>query len=164
MKKLFLVTVIVTILGSFGAVFAAGSLDNTNTTGSIDITYSLGQSYTITIPETFSFTAQNTDVQKTVSASDVLINNETKLQVVISGANCADDKWYLEDVTDEDNDVEYTIKKDGVALRDGDTVLEVTSGTQTSSQELVFNLNEGITKAGTYKDTLTFTSSIVAAQ
>lgn len=164
MKKIFLVSAITLMLGSFGTVFAAGSLNNENTKGSIDITYSIGQSYTITIPETFSFTAQNTDIPKTVSASSVLINNDTKLQVVISGAHCTETGWFLEDVTDTDNDVEYTVKKDDVALKNGDTVLEVTAGTQQAEQEIVFNLKEGIKKAGTYKDTLTFTSSIVAAQ
>ena len=70
-------------------------------------------------------------------------------------------------MTDATNTFEYKVNSgdfvDGTSLKTGDVVLEVLAGdTDGGSSKLNFDLVNTVVKAGTYKDTLTFTSSIVS--
>ena len=166
MKKLFLALAMTMMLGSVATVFAT-ELNATTKSGTTDINYSLGDKYIITIPQAFNLKEPNDPVSQTVSASEVYIANGTKLQVVITGANCTETGWFIEDITDDTNKFEYKVSNgdmvDDNLLKNGDTVLEVLAGnTEGGSSTLKFDLKETVVKAGTYKDTLTFTSSIVA--
>ena len=165
MKRLFLIVAMVTMIGTVGTVFATSAkLDMQTNSGTTEITYTSEGKYFITIPDAFSLKEKGTPVPATVSATEVFIPNNTKLQVKIEGANCKGEAWYIKDQIDE---FEYKISKgemkDENLLKTGDVILEVESGTITGgSTTLNFDLNETVVKAGTYKDTLTFTSSIVA--
>ena len=165
MKKLFFVLAMTMMVGSVATAFAT-ELNNTTKSGTTDINYSLGDKYIITIPQAFDLREPNDPVSQTVSASEVYIANGTKLQVVVSGANCHDDAWFIRDITDTPNEFEYKVSSgdmlDENLLKDEAVVLEVNAGnTEGGSSTLKFDLKNTVVKAGTYKDTLTFTSSIV---
>ena len=91
MKRLFLIAAMVAMIGTVGTVFATNAgLNTTNKSGSVEITYSTEDRYTIVIPDAFELGEPGTPVEKTVSASNVFIPNNTKLQVIIEGANCTE--------------------------------------------------------------------------
>lgn len=167
MKKLFLALATTMIVGSVATVFAT-ELNNTTKSGTTEVNYSLLNRYTITIPEAFNLSEEpGNPVQKELSASDVFIDNNTKLQVVVEGENCNETQWFIKDVTDATNAFEYKVNSgdfvDGTSIKTGDVVLEVLAGdTNGGSSKLNFDLVNTVVKAGTYKDTLTFTSSIVS--
>ena len=168
MKKIFLALAMTLTVGSLATVFATNTTLNTTTkSGTTDVNYILGDRYTITIPQAFELNDEPNDpISQTLSASDVFIANKTKLQVVIKGANGTDTEWLIKDVSDQNNTFEYKVNSGdfvtGTALNSGDVALEILAGeTDGGSSTLSFDLAETVVKAGTYKDTLTFTSSIV---
>ena len=163
MKKLFLVSAIILSLGSMAPVFAANITEEGDQTGTMEITYGVNSGYTVTIPATFNLT--NTDpVEKVISAQDVRIAYGQSLKVSISSENFSESKWYMVDNAASSNKIEYTIKDGENAVADEGVVLEVLAGAEnlSGSNTLTFQVPEVPTRAGTYKDTLTFSVSVGA--
>lgn len=165
MKKLFLALAMTMMVGSVATVFAteAPTFDIEDAEGTTKVTYSVSDSYTITIPSEFSL--ETTAVEKDISASGVFIANAKKLQVTIAGKNCVDGAWYIVDESagNSANKFEYMIKDDqDVEVQNNGVILEVEAGNnETVTESLSFELVDSVTKAGTYSDLLTFTAAVV---
>lgn len=150
------------------SVFAAAASPITQASdtkkGTVDLTYEVTEAYTVTIPDAVTFT--NTEAKTgTVKADGVLIANGKNLVVKVSSTNYSDG-WTLKDQAAEANTLKYTIKKGTTSATDVSNdgeVLKVEAGTATGEETLNFQLTAAGTKAGTYKDTLTFTVSVADA-
>ena len=137
-------------------VFAADS-------HSMVVNYGMNESFTVVIPPSFDIDMSGkSDVS--ISASNVLISDDTTLTVVISGADYAGN-WELIDITENSNRLIYNIgtTEGGNDIVNGSVVLSVAAGeayNSTVEEVLYFSIAEDIVKAGTYQDTLTFTVSV----
>ena len=122
--------------------------------GSINVTYTVAPSYTVTIPELVTL---NTDAPSTatVTAENVTIPCNQKLKVTLNSNN----NFYV--ITNEGARQHYNVTKgtSTTPISNGATVLEVNYGTK--STELTFELEKkNVTYSGEYKDTVTFKVSV----
>ena len=158
MKKL--LTVLVSVLMALtctATVFA----DN-NTT---EVNYTVSESYEFTVPATTTISTDSTTLTNGVAITKNSIAVGKKLQIKVASTN----SWNLKLVNGTDNDkLAYTASLDSstwAALANDAVVLEKAAGTS-GSQNLYAKLTSAAgneTKAGTYKDTLTFTAAVVDA-
>lgn len=167
MKKLLLSIIVITLIMTICPVFAANvtTITTADSTGDIEVIYTVEDSYVISIPETLTL-AKGATVKSTISARDVCIEYGTELNVKINGANCDNQKrWYIEDEEHAQNRFEYMISTkyanpSGDVLN-GDAVLTVPAGnTEGGTADLYFELKDDVNKSGTYSDVLTFSASI----
>lgn len=127
--------------------------DSANTT----INYTVTEQYTWAAPATITFTSSGTAQSGTINVTKNVIGAGKKLTIKID----ASEDFLLKDTADNDNTRTYKIKKAGTALTAGGTVLEVPAGTNTASQALSFELDAvSVEKAGTYKGTANFVSTV----
>lgn len=162
MKKVLLISVLSLMLSSSLPIFAANQEIDQDETGPVEtvVTYGVDSGYTVMIPADFTLTGTNA-VEQTVSAKDVCIPSGTKLQVSMESDNYSSPNWNLVDEDDSSNKIAYTISGSNGDIASGSVVLEVTAGTTDGgSEELSFKINSPATKAGTYKDTLSFTIEV----
>jgi len=158
MKKL--LTVLVSVLMALtctATVFA----DN-NTT---EVNYTVSESYEFTVPATTTIASDATVLTNGVAITKNSIAVGKKLQISVASTN----SWNLKLVNGTDNDkLAYEASKDNTtwsALANNAVVLEKATG-ETGSQALYGKLTGSVgasTKAGVYKDTLTFTAAVVDA-
>lgn len=158
MKKLFLIGAMVLSFGMMSTAFAA-TLDMDTTSGTMDVTYGVESGYTVTIPGDLALT-DATAKTANVSASNVMIEAGEILKVTISSTNYANNNWNLVAEGAAANKLPYTIKADGVSVANGGTILSVADGIGSDESVLSFQLVDLPTRAGQYKDTLTFTVSV----
>ena len=162
MKRLFLISAIVLSLCAMAPVFAASITEEGEQTGTMDITYGVASGYTVTIPADLILEGTTAETS-TVSATNVKIPYGTSLKVTISSDNY-DGGWYLVDEDATANKVEYTIEDTNGEIAEDGIVLEVQAGAADlkGSNELTFQVPVEPTKAGDYKDTLSFTVAVSA--
>lgn len=146
-------------LAGVGAVSAAGEITkNSEQSSDFTVTYSIGESYTITVPTdvTLGITQDN---KTTFSVDSATLGTGSYLVVKITSAN----EWQMK--LDEDNVIPYTMKCNTVAVElneDGSVTIYETdeSVIEPDSMDLSFEITEPgnlPTKAGKYTDKLTFT-------
>lgn len=156
MKKVLTLTMVLVMILAMSVPAMAATLSGTATSGTVEVTYGVSEGYQVTIPEAFDLVA-DTDVEKTVSAANVLIPSGETLTVTMNSAN------NLSVVYDESS-IEYTVKVGGAAFTNGGTVLSVESGTTSGNATLKFNTTAAqiaaATQAGEHADTLTFACSV----
>ncbi len=128
--------------------------------GNITVTYTVAESWKVSIPENVKINKAGTAESGTVSVSDAIIGNDKDLVVKIQSAN-----GYT--LQNGDDSLTYTVKiKDSTTFSGSDAqeVLKVEGGTKTGSAELEFNLEDGVAQnamySGDYTDQLTFTVSV----
>jgi len=162
MKKLSILMAFMLIFTMAAPVFAA-PLDKNTTTGSVTVTYEVAESYTVSIPASFDFTAESLSNIAEVSASNVLIENGKELNVTMTSANYSDNKYTL---NYEGSKITYTVKQGETNFTNAGEVLSIASGTTSGSASLTFaTTNDEIakaTKSGAHTDTLTFTVAVAA--
>jgi uncharacterized cupin superfamily protein len=158
MKKLRVLMAIVLMLVVAAPVFAANLTQDT-TTGTMNVTYGVGETYTISIPDSLGFTQDLTQTVD-VSVTDVLLPHGKTLTLSLTSAN--DYKLVY-----EDSEIVYTVTKGSVAFTSQVTeVLTVSAGDPeaTTTESLTFaTTSEAIaaaTLSGQHVDTLTFTASV----
>lgn len=125
------------------------------------ISYTVSESYTWTAPADITFTTSANSETKsgTVSVTTNVIGSGKKLVISID----SNEDFLLTDTADSNNTRSYQIKKGTTVLTKGASVLEVAAGTNTGSQALDFVLQSvTVQKAGTYKGTANFVSTISA--
>ena len=137
-----LILAAVMVVGMSTAALAATSTQGT-TSQSATVNYSVSTSYTWTVPDTL--TAGGT--AGTVSATNVVINPNEKLQIAISG-NTVSLSYNGDTVS---STITYTtLVVDAGATAGGNTTISVAAPT-------------GCKYAGTYTGAITFTASLVPA-
>ncbi|RGU92516.1 hypothetical protein DWW31_12130 [Clostridium sp. AF15-17LB] len=163
MKRAAALSITIAMFMSMSATaLAAGEtiVDQSSTqTGSTEVQYGVEKKYTVTIPADFNITAAPTS--QTVKAESVIIEHGKTLNIKISSNNYKASSWYMKDEKDVSNELPYTISMNSSEVKSNDPVLSVAAGTDKGQTELAFSVDtKDVTKAGTYKDTLTFEVSV----
>ncbi len=162
MKKWFFVILIVILFfGSMTVSQASGETitqDSEENSGNITVDYNAGVTYTLTIPASVSFSDTETQVERSLQVSNVVLNEGSSLNVNLASAN--DFK-----MMHGDGYIEYRlmINYNDVPEGNNHTILTVPAGEKTGWVILHFATDlqkDHITYAGNYTDTLTFTVSI----
>lgn len=131
------------------AVQSSSSVETTHDSQSINVHYTSNGVYSWTIPSDIDLNSQNT---LTVAATKTNEAANASLKIKMSSEN----DYKLK--TASGVSAGYTVLKDGNALANNTTVLEITKS-GTSSVNLKFNANLGnFLMADTYNDKLTFTA------
>ena len=127
--------------------------------GTMNVTYSVDPTYTVTIPA--SVTLGN---DSTISVKDVNLATGKKILVKLTGAaNTVTGTNFTVKTADETPaTATYQVQKSGTALKLGDTAYEFDydGETKTGSGTLTFTEPTDAKFAGTYTDQLTFTISV----
>ena len=139
---------------SVGKASAAELSNDGENSGTTTVTYTAGDEWTVTIPDTINIAAPSEDTDKVV-ASGVKIGAEETLTVTVESTN----GWELRKAGQEEGGLKYTLKANGgEALTNGGTVLTVTSSANNGEATLAAELTGGNVSTGgeAYTDTLTF--------
>lgn len=133
--------------------------------GSTQLSYSVTQTYTVTIPEGFDLST--TESPQVLSVSNVLIPDGKKLTVNMVSTNFDSTDKYR--VAYQGSYIKYSVKvgSSETALAANDTeILALVAGTTSGSVTLKFQTTAGniagATKAGIHTDTLTFNFAVVS--
>ena len=145
-----------------GPAFAA-DLNKDTTSGTTTVTYTVSDSYTVSIPADVAFASDSLSKAGTVSASNVILVDGKTLTVKVASAN----GYALKCGTGTASSIAYTLTPAGgsaLSGTDATTVLTVAAGTTSGSTNLTFATTAqniaSATKAGDHTDTLTFTCSV----
>lgn len=148
------------LAGSIGAVVASAATidqDSEPATGQTTVTYSVSDSWEVTIPETIVVNGAGGNV----TVSKVVIEQGKQLAVTVESTN----DWKVQDA--EGNGFTYELKSGEDVISSG--VLTVAAGTETeTTKTLTAELNDSnggkySTGGETYEETLTFTVTIADA-
>ena len=151
------------LAGTIGTVAVASAdtkVDNGNGEATTTVTYTVANSWEVTIPETITVGGDEAEVK----AENVHIEKDTTLHVNVTSSN----GWAVQNETG-DKSIEYDLKivdGDDTALTDGKSVLDVEAGTtEGGSAKLKATLkNPDDAKYSTggdaYEDELTFEVSV----
>ena len=159
MKKSLLLVLVLMICF---AMFSSASADRVLTEQGPDsadvlVTLYVPCDFRVIIPERVEFVEREkgTGVAVSVRAIGVYLWNGSRLNVTVRSANgwelCEDKEHYG-----------YTVSKEGshTALKNGDNVMSIPSGTLDTRQVLDLTLSEDVVTAGEFTDKLTFVLSI----
>lgn len=145
------------LAGSIGtAVVASAATEVTNGNGgnSTTVTYTVADSWKITVPESITVGGDG----GTIKAEDVKIKPGDELNVTVSSTN----EWKVQ--KDAEHQIEYELKtgkNSGSALGNGDKVLTVEAGSDGDQDTLTATVKSGSENYSTggeaYTDMLTFT-------
>ena len=128
-------------------------------TGTMNVTYSVDPTYTVTIPA--SVTLGN---DSTISVSDVNLATGEKILVKLTAATntVTGTNFTVQTADATPATATYQVKKGTTALALGDTAYEFAydGETKTGSGDLTFTVPTDAKFAGTYSDQLTFTISV----
>lgn len=154
-KKIFLAaTLLANILGTTVPVVAEN-----NPTDSTNIGYVVSQQYEWNIPSSIAFDANsNTNTkQLTVSVSKNIIESQKLLHIALS----PDSTFTISDVDSPSNKRTYIVSSGNTVYTKGQDVLSIPSGVNIGSNTLTLTLQSvPVQKAGTYKGTINFVSSV----
>lgn len=142
------------LAGSIGtAVVASAATEVTNGNGgsSTTVTYTVADSWKITVPESITVGGDG----GTIKAEDVKIVPGNELNVTVTSTN----SWKVQ--KDAEHQIEYELKVgSGSALSNGDKVLTVEAGSDGGQDTLTATVKSGSENYSTggeaYTDTLTF--------
>lgn len=127
--------------------------------GTMNVTYSVEPTYTVTIPASVTLGDDST-----ISVKDVNLATGKKILVKLTGAaNTVTGTSFTVKTADETPaTATYQVQKSGTALKLGDTAYEFAydGETKTGSGTLTFTEPTDSKFAGTYTDQLTFTISV----
>lgn len=164
-KSLSMVLALALSLSMALPAFAVTEITSANVganTGETVVTYGTSEGFTVTIPADFNIDTATNKATADVKADDVMIAYGKTLNVKISGDDYVD-SWELIDTNAADNTLTYEIgtTEGGNDIVNNSVVLSVAAGnTSGATETLYFEVIDNLTKAGTYKDTLTFTVSV----
>lgn len=133
--------------------------------GETVVTYGMDEGFTVTIPANFTIDSTK-KATADVSASNVMIAHGKVLEVTVSGDDYdVTGSWELIDEAEASNKLTYTIgtTEGGTDIVNNSVVLSVGAGeaySSTVTETMHFTVIDELSKAGTYKDTLTFTVGV----
>jgi hypothetical protein len=164
MKKILSGVLCGALLASMCVNAFAANISTDGGSEDVKVTYGVTQAFTVTIPADFTIDQATNKAVAQVSASNVMIEANSVLEVTINGHDYTD-KWELVDTAESSNKLDYTIgKTEGASdIVNGSVVLSVAAGEafdSTVAQDMHFTVVEELTKAGTYNDTLTFNVNV----
>lgn len=142
------------VLPAFAAEITTNG-DSANTT----VQYGASESYIVTVPDS-AVIGDDGLGNITVSISNALLASQSTLNVYISSDSFTNGYWNLTNTTQPNEKLKYSIKKNSTNIANNDIVLSVAAGEawdSTVSATLALQLQDTVTQAGLYQDTLTFT-------
>lgn len=161
-KLLWLMTFMTMTLGApilkMAAVGGTITQESGDPSGKINVEYSMGVTYTVTIPASVTFTDAEKRVERSLQVTDVMLNEGSSLNVSIASQNDFQMK-------NGSSYIDYYIMYNGSTAEGHNhfKILTVSAGDSSGWVLLDFmtDLNkENAMYAGSYTDTLTFTVSI----
>lgn len=161
MKKVMsIIMAAIITLGLSVSAFAESSItqDSEEKSGNTNVDYSLGVSYTVTIPASVTFTDTQKEVDRGLLASNVILNEGSTLSISVSSLN-----GFV--MRNGEGYIDYSLKVNYNAIPEENNfdILIVYAGESSGTAILSFatDLNkENAHYAGKYTDTLTFTVSV----
>lgn len=161
MFKKFLLAVLalsLTLISPQGVKAEEITSGDTESSGSISVSYNANVNYKVTIPASVTFTDSEKTVERALMASDVLLNKGGKLGISVSSLNgfkMVNDSGYIE----------YGMKVNGhdIDTQEDIVILTVLAGETSGWATLDFETTlsgEHAEYAGNYSDTLTFTVQV----
>lgn len=142
------------VLPAFAAEITTNG-DSANTT----VQYGASEGYIVTVPDS-AVIGDDGLGNITVSISNALLASQSTLNVYISSDSFTNGYWNLTNTTQPNEKLKYSIKKNSTNIANNDIVLSVAAGEawdSTVSATLALQLQDTVTQAGLYQDTLTFT-------
>ena len=145
------------ILSTSMAAFA-GDISTNGGSDTVEVMGYFEQGYTVTIPDTVVFGNKKTTDTKSVSANNVLLEDNNILRVTVSSKN----NW---EIWNESEFVIHGLKYEAKVAGNSGTILDnddnnevlvIRSGETDRTVNIVFTLLGTPTKAGLFTDTLTF--------
>lgn len=126
--------------------------------GSVSVNYNGSFSYTVTIPASVTFTKDETSIERSLSASDVVLDEGTELHVMVESANGFK-------MVNRDGYIDYKMTVNGhdYSASDAMPLLTVAAGEKSGWAILAFSTEftgERTGYTGNYSDTLTFTVEV----
>ncbi len=163
MKKILSCVLCLAMMLSMGTVAFASEISTDGGSQNTVVTYGMSEGFTVTIPTNFTID-ETKKATADVSASNVVIAHGSTLKVAVSGNDYVD-SWELVDEAEATNTLTYTIgtTEGGNDIVNNSVVLSVGAGEaygSTVTETMHFTVIDELSKAGTYKDTLTFTVSV----
>ena len=164
MKKLIALAIAIVMMAALAVpAFAVDpTITTSGNTASSIVNFTIGQSFTVTIPESINIDSNSKTGTGTISATGNLPNAK-ELQVTVSSGDYTTDgnKWMLVATTSASVKVEYTITNDeDVAVVNNGVVLEMANNVTSAQEVLDFEVTGDLVLADSYSDTLTFTASL----
>ncbi len=151
MKKFLSLALVLVMLFTMAVTINAKNIDQSENTGSVEVTYTVDQEYTVTIPDSMTI-----GISAEVSVTNVVIPANQGVAVTVS-SNQYNNGWQLSDGT---NTVGYTLRIAGEDIENNGKILYTTTG-----KDATATLNTAVIKTPTYPgkftDTLTFKVEIV---
>jgi len=167
MKKVLTLALVGAMLTATGITAFATDIDQDavkagNNTGTMNVTYSVDPTYTVTIPASVTLGGE----PSTISVSDVNLATGKKILVKLTDAKnkalVSGSEFTVATGDATPATATYQVKKGTTALAIGDTAYEFAydGETKTGSGTLTFTAPTDAKFAGTYSDQLTFTISV----
>lgn len=132
--------------------------DSPSPEGSVSVNYNGSFSYTVTIPASVTFTKDETEIERSLSASDVVLDEGMKLNVLVDSRNgfkMVNSKGYIE--------YKMSVNGHDYPASGGVPLLTVEAGNKSGWAILTFSTEfsgEFTGYTGNYSDTLTFTVQV----
>ena len=121
---------------------------------SCTVNYAVAPTYTVTIPETVTL-----GQTATIKAENVVVDEDKQLEVKLTGTSDMDNAFKV--TSAEGAELEYTVKSETNDISINDNILTVNpDNSDSGTAALTFNVPNGITFAGKYTGTVTFTVSV----
>ena len=160
MRKIFSGILCIAMILSTSIIGFAAEITTSGGKNQTVVSYGMDESFVVVIPADFDLSSNGT-TEAEVSASNVMIKDDTELVVFISGDDYVDN-WELIDKNESDNRLVYTIGTTEGAddIVNNSEVLVVSAGeayNNTVVEKMYFNIVDTVSQAGIYTDTLTFT-------
>lgn len=135
--------------------------DSPSKISTVDISYTKGTSYRVTIP-TDTLTLSKAETPIKIEAKEVIINEGNTLKVTVKGKE--ESEWKLSNGKTTKIDYSVTSGEDKTPVNPGDVVLSVAANEAVNGnevkKELTINAPTKANISGTYSDQLTFTVGV----
>jgi len=169
-KAISLALAFVLVLALSISAFATGNGISGNNSGTVEVKYTVSETYVVTIPAAQTFTETTLSTEGTVAATGVKLVSTHQLQVACKSLN-----GYKLKTSDGQSAIDYTVtmgastvltgvQEDTVVL----TVAQTSAAAASDSVTLTFATTTddiaAASAAGDHTDTLTFTCSVVDKQ
>ena len=156
MKVKHVLMIAAVLLAMFAAPAVADDTQQISGPQEMEIGANAGVSYSFNIPETFNFEKAEAGATKedTVSVEIGLINPNSYVSVSVETENL----WYLTHTSGSGDQLLYEMSVDGNPVANNGVVI---AAEKSETKDVIFTLKESAKKAGSYKDTLTFTAEMI---
>ena len=156
MKVKHVLMIAAVLLAMFVAPVVADDTQQTPGPQNMDVGANVQVYYSFSIPESFDFSSATagTTQDGTVSVDIEHINPNSYVSISVKTKNL----WYLNHVSGSGDRILYEMSVDETPVANNGVVI---AAEESETKDVLFTLKESAKKAGSYKDTLTFTAEMI---